>query len=139
MNELVGYKGNLPARQNADDAGYDLAAGHPLILNPGQTKAVFTGLQLEMPVGMFAMVCSRSGLAAKHSVFVLNAPGIIDSGFRGPIGVILHNAGERAFMIEAGDRIAQLVFMRQTAVDLQSVLDLSESDRGEGGFGSTGM
>jgi dUTP pyrophosphatase len=131
--------GNVPLYAQIGDAGADLISTEELTLTPGQTKLVKTGTSVAIPESMVGMVCSRSGLAAKNAIFVLNAPGIIDSGYRGEIGVVLHNAGEEWFAIKPGDRIAQLVFVRHVVVDFNQVESLDETERGDGGFGSTGV
>lgn len=131
--------GNVPVYAQIGDAGADLISTEELTLTPGQTKLVKTGTLVAIPESMVGMVCSRSGLAAKNAIFVLNAPGIIDSGYRGEIGVVLHNAGEEWFAIKPGDRIAQLVFVRHVVVGFNQVESLDETERGDGGFGSTGV
>lgn len=98
-----------------------------------------TGLRISMPHGLEAQIRPRSGLAARHAVTVLNSPGTIDSDYRGEICVILINHGEREFVIEPGMRIAQMVFARVTEVEFRPEVKLATSDRGEGGFGSTGV
>lgn len=128
----------LPAYQTSGAAGLDLCAISSGTLNAHDTKLVGTGLAIEIPRGMVGLVCSRSGLAAKHSVFVLNAPGVIDADYRGEVGVILHNAGRDKWSWSAGDRIAQLVVMPVSNSNIRLVSELSSTDRGAGGFGSTG-
>ncbi|HEV7667674.1 MAG TPA: dUTP diphosphatase [Thermoanaerobaculia bacterium] len=129
-----------PALASAGSSGYDLRAamGEELILAPGARALVPTGLFLEIPVGWEAQVRPRSGLALRHGVGILNSPGTIDSDYRGEVGVILINWGAEPFAIRRGDRIAQLVFARVEAVEWQEVERLVDSDRGAGGFGSTG-
>ncbi len=130
----------LPAYAKPGDAGLDLLARYTLTLDPGETAIVPTGIAVALPDGYAGFVQSRSGLAAKHSVFVLNSPGLIDSGFRGEIGVILHNANrDEGFGIVRGDRIAQLVIQRVEQVEILTVGALEPSVRGEGGFGHTGV
>jgi dUTP pyrophosphatase len=109
-----------------------------LILAPGDRALVPTGLFLEIPRGWEAQVRPRSGLALRHGVGLLNAPGTIDSDYRGEVGVILINWGSEPFVVRRGDRVAQLVFARVEAIEWQEVEALDESDRGSGGFGSTG-
>lgn len=132
----------LPAYQTAGAAGCDLAAAlsetQPLTIEPNQRALVPTGLVIEMPNGMEAQVRPRSGLAIKHGVTVLNSPGTIDSDYRGELNVILINLGEEAFKIVRGDRIAQLIFASVNRVEFEATTDISETDRGKGGFGSTG-
>jgi dUTP pyrophosphatase len=131
--------GNVPAYAQIGDAGADLVSTEELTLTPGQTKLVKTGTSIAIPESMVGMVCSRSGLSLKNSIFVLNAPGIIDSGYRGEIGVILHNASEDWFPIKPGDRIAQLVFVRHVVAEFNEVNSLDATERGDSGFGSTGV
>jgi len=121
-------------------AGYDLTSIDQEDIFPGETKVVGLGFAMSMPPDMCAFICSRSGLAAKKSVFVLNAPGIIDSDYTGEVKVVLTNLGKTPFRISVGDRVAQMVFHKvpDTQVDKVDVLNNSDSDRGEGGFGSTG-
>lgn len=128
-----------PSYASEGDAGLDLRALEATVIAPGERQLVKTGIAVELREGTVGLVCSRSGLAYKHGVFVLNAPGIIDSGYRGDVGVILQNSGSEDFEIEAGDRIAQLVIQEFVTVKLVEVDDVTESVRGEGGFGSTGV
>ena len=136
------YNGNQPVKATEGSSGYDLCFypkdEAPLTLHAGQTALLDTGLFLQIPEGLTGMVCSRSGLAIKHGVHVLNAPGIIDSDYRGEVGVILHNAGAHDVIFRAGDRIAQLMIVPVLSVDWVSVDALGQTDRGNGGFGSTG-
>jgi dUTP pyrophosphatase len=132
----------LPAYQSALAAGMDLIAAvpeaEPLVLAPGQRAIVPTGLMIAVPAGFEAQVRPRSGLAAKHGITVLNAPGTIDADYRGEVGVLLINHGETAFPIRRGERIAQMVIAPVTQVELTPVAALSDTGRGSGGFGSTG-
>ena len=132
----------LPAYQSAHAAGLDLLAAvpehSPLILAPGAHAQVPTGLSIALPPGYEAQVRPRSGLAAKHGVTVLNAPGTVDADYRGEIGVLLINHGEAPFTIRRGERIAQLVIAAVVRAELVSATTLSATDRGSGGFGSTG-
>ena len=132
----------LPAYQTALAAGLDLLAAvpedAPLVLEPGRYAQVPTALTIALPAGYEAQVRPRSGLAAKHGVTVLNAPGTIDADYRGEIGVLLINHGASAFTIKRGERIAQMVIAAVVRADLVTVAALSETDRGAGGFGSTG-
>jgi dUTP pyrophosphatase len=105
---------------------------------PGEVALVRTGLAIELPVGTEAQIRPRSGLALKHAITVLNTPGTIDEGYRGEVGVILINHGKLAFQIEVGTRIAQLVIKQVLAVTVEEAGELSNSERGVGGFGSTG-
>ena len=132
----------LPAYQSADAAGLDLLAAvpseAPLILSPGKYALVPTGLTIALPSGYEAQVRPRSGLAAKHGVTVLNSPGTIDADYRGEISVILINHGEQPFAIRRGERIAQMVIAPVVQAQLVPATALSTTDRGSGGFGSTG-
>jgi dUTP diphosphatase len=131
-----------PAYQTAAAAGLDLMAAvpddAPLTLAPGKYAMVPTGLAIALPPGHEAQVRPRSGLAAKHGVTVLNSPGTIDADYRGEIRVILINHGEAPFVIHRGERIAQLVIAPVVQAALVPAVSLSETDRGAGGFGSTG-
>jgi dUTP pyrophosphatase len=132
----------LPAYQSVHAAGLDLLAAvpeaSPLILAPGQYALVPTGLTIALPSGYEAQVRPRSGLAAKHGVTVLNAPGTVDADYRGEIGVLLINHGAASFAIRRGERIAQLVIAAVVRAELIPATALSATDRGSGGFGSTG-
>lgn len=128
----------VPRKAHASDAAYDLRAACDLTLAPGAYTAVPTGVHIELPADYVADVRPRSGLALKHGVTVLNAPGTIDSGYRGEIQAILINHGAEPFEIHRGDRIAQMLFLRLPACELTPSSALSASDRGEAGFGSTG-
>lgn len=133
----------LPAYQTPDAAGMDLLAAvpadAPVIIKRGSRALVPTGLIFELPKGMEAQVRPRSGLAVKFGVTVLNSPGTIDADYRGEISVILINHGEQPFSVQRGDRIAQLVLMPVTQATLAEVAVLTETKRGAGGFGSTGI
>ncbi len=132
----------LPAYQTAHAAGLDLIAAvaddAPLTLEPGRSALVPTGLHIALPEGFEAQVRPRSGLAAKHGVTVLNAPGTIDADYRGEIGVLLINHGQAPFVVRRGERIAQLVIAKVEQALWQPVETLPDSARGSGGFGSTG-
>ena len=132
----------LPAYQSAHAAGLDLLAAvpedTPMILAPGKHALIPTGLTIALPPGYEAQVRPRSGLAAKHGVTVLNAPGTVDADYRGEIGVLLVNHGEAPFPIRRGERIAQMVIASVTQVELVAVASLAATERGSGGFGSTG-
>ncbi len=128
----------MPRKAHASDAAYDLRAARDLTLAPSAYMAVPTGVHIELPADYVADVRPRSGLALKHGVTVLNAPGTIDSGYRGEIQAILINHGSEPFEIRRGDRIAQMLFLRLPACELTPSSALSASDRGEAGFGSTG-
>jgi dUTP pyrophosphatase len=121
-----------------EDAGMDLHAVEAVTLAPGETKLVPTGLCIELPSGFEAQIRPRSGLALKHSITLPNSPATIDPGYRGEIRVIMLNLGREAFEIRPGDRIAQIVITRYEAVKWVEGDELSESRRGDGGFGSSG-
>lgn len=128
-----------PAYAHATDAGLDLRSAEEFTLPPGERRLVKTGVRIELPEGQMAMVCSRSGLAIRNGVFVLNAPGIVDSGYRNEIGVILANLSTESTDFKVGDRIAQLVFCSFSHAEVEYVDSIDENtDRGLGGFGSTG-
>ncbi|MEL0644288.1 MULTISPECIES: dUTP diphosphatase [unclassified Olleya] len=130
----------LPHYETIASAGMDLRANitEAIQLQPLQRTIVKTGLFIELPIGLEAQVRPRSGLAAKNGVTVLNAPGTIDADYRGEIGVILVNLSNEDFIIQNGERIAQLVIAKHERAEWVEVQTLSETDRGEGGFGSTG-
>ncbi len=129
----------LPAYAHEGDAGMDLRSVEDLVLPPGKRSLIRTGLVMALPAGYEAQVRPRSGLALKHGVTVLNSPGTIDAGYRGEVGVILANHGEAPFEIKSGDRIAQLVIASVVSATVVEVAELAASERGEGGFGSTGV
>jgi len=132
----------LPAYETAGSAGMDLRAAvpedQPMTLAPGQRALVPTGLKIALPLGFEAQVRARSGLALKHGIICPNAPGTIDSDYRGECGVILSNIGADPFVIRRGERIAQLVIAKHERADWVEVETLDETARGAGGFGSTG-
>jgi len=132
----------LPAYQSAYAAGLDLLAAvpedTPMILSPGQRALVPTGLSIALPPGYEAQIRPRSGLAAKHGVTVLNAPGTIDADYRGEIAVLLVNHGDAPFPVRRGERIAQMVIAQVSRAELVAAVSLSATDRGADGFGSTG-
>ena len=130
----------LPSYATLASAGMDLKAvlSAPVSLAPLERKIIGTGLKIALPEGYEAQVRPRSGLAAKHGITVLNAPGTIDADYRGEIGVILVNLSNDEFTIEPGERIAQLVIAQYTQVKWSPVDQLDETERGKGGFGSTG-
>ncbi len=130
----------LPAYQTEGSAGMDLRADLDtgIELQPLERKLVSTGLFIELPVGYEAQIRPRSGLAFKHGITVLNSPGTIDADYRGEIGVLLVNLSDSPFKIENGERIAQMVIAAHEQPQLIEVQELTETDRGAGGFGSTG-
>ncbi len=130
----------LPAYATISSAGVDLKAflDHPIDLNPLERKIIPTGIKLALPEGYEAQIRPRSGLAAKHGISILNSPGTIDSDYRGEIGVILVNLSNQVFTINRGDRIAQLVLTKYEKINWKIIKELPETNRGIGGFGSTG-
>lgn len=130
----------LPHYETLASAGMDLRANieSPIVLKPLERAIVPTGIFIELPLGYEAQVRPRSGLAAKKGISVLNAPGTIDADYRGEIGVILVNLSSEEFTIENGERIAQMVIAKHERAEWEEVESISETDRGEGGFGSTG-
>lgn len=128
----------LPAYAKSGDAGADLCAAHSTTLLPGEFKLIPTGIAMAIPLGYVGLIHPRSGLAAKHGITVLNTPGTIDSGFRGEIKVILINHSQEVYNIERGERIAQLVIQKVEGAFFEPVDELDVTDRGNGGFGSTG-
>ena len=128
----------LPSYATAGSAGLDLRSADQLILKPGARALVATGIAIALPDGFEAQVRPRSGLAVKHGVTVLNAPGTIDSDYRGEIKVPLINHGSEDFVIAPGDRIAQMVVARVERIELVEVETLGDTARGRGGFGSSG-
>jgi dUTP pyrophosphatase len=132
---------DLPNYETFASAGMDLRASltESITLKPLERTIVKTGLFIELPIGYEAQVRPRSGLAAKKGITVLNAPGTIDADYRGEIGVILVNLSNEVFVIENGERIAQLIIAKHERADWVEVQALSETSRGEGGFGSTGV
>jgi dUTP pyrophosphatase len=128
-----------PARAHDGDAGYDLYAAEEAHLGPGERTSIGTGIALAIPDGHAGLVLPRSGLAARHGISVVNAPGLIDAGYRGELRVLLLNTDrEHAFDVAPGDRIAQLVVVRVEGPPLEEAEELDQTGRGAGGFGSTG-
>jgi dUTP pyrophosphatase len=129
----------LPAYAHPGDAGMDLCSVERLVVPAGGRALVHTGLKMALPPGYEAQVRPRSGLALKRGVTVLNTPGTIDEGYRGEIGVVLANFGDEDFAVEKGDRIAQMIIAPVTRAEICETQELDATDRGEGGFGSTGV
>ena len=129
----------LPARATPHSAGYDIrSAEESVTLQPGEIRLVSTGLVMELPSGVECQVRPRSGLALKHGITLPNSPGTIDPDYRGEIRVIMQNLGQKPVTLARGERIAQLVFARFEAPEVVEVDYLSDTERGSGGFGSTG-
>lgn len=128
----------LPLKAHENDAAYDLRAREGATLYPRKVVLVPTGLYIELPRGFEAQVRPRSGLAAKHNITVWNSPGTIDSGYRGEVSTILYNGGDKPYHIKRGERISQMVITKLPEIELKKVEKLNDSQRGDGGFGSTG-
>jgi len=137
--KLLHQDAQLPQRANLGDAGLDLFSIEEKVIAPGEAELIRTGISIELPHGTEAQVRPRSGLALKHAVTVLNSPGTIDEGYRGEIKVILINHGKKAFKVEKNMRIAQMVIAPVASVVVSRVEALTDSERGEGGFGSSGL
>lgn len=135
---LLSAQARLPARAHPDDAGADLHAAEALTIPVGERRDVGTGLALAIPAGLGGFVQARSGLAFRHGIMVTNSPGLIDAGYRGELRVSLFNSGSEDFAVAVGDRIAQLVVQRVEIPEYVSVETLENTQRGSGGFGSTG-
>jgi len=129
----------LPSRGRSGDAGLDLHAAEAATVDPGARASIGTGIAVEIPPGHAGLVLPRSGLAARHGIALVNAPGLIDSGYRGEVRVLMLNTDrERAFEVEPGDRIAQLLLTPYAEAEPVEAVELAASSRGAGGFGSTG-
>jgi dUTP pyrophosphatase len=132
-------RAQLPSRAYPGDAGLDLYALDDGVLGPGERASIRTGIAVEIPDGQAGLVLPRSGLAARHGIAIVNAPGLIDSGYRGEIRVLLLNTDRAAsFAFSSGERIAQLVLVRIETPEVVEVVELATSERGAGGFGSSG-
>ncbi len=131
----------LPVYKSEAASGMDVRAAvdEPVDLGPGEIRLIPTGLRVAVPAGYEVQIRPRSGLALKHGITVVNAPGTIDADYRGPVGIILGNVGKEPFTIARGDRIAQMVVQRVVHAAVQVVDALDETDRGAGGFGSSGI
>jgi dUTP pyrophosphatase len=141
VKRLQGAKGVLPRYMTPHSTGMDLCASleEGVTLDPGERRLIPTGIAIALPAGYEAQVRPRSGLALKHGVTLLNTPGTVDADYRGEIGVIMINLGNKPFVVRDGDRIAQLVIHQVMHAELEEVEELPESTRGEGGFGHTGQ
>lgn len=129
-----------PSRAHDGDAGLDLHAAEAASLGPGERASIGTGIAVAIPAGQTGLVLPRSGLAARHGIALVNAPGLIDAGYRGELRVLLLNTdGNATFEVAPGDRIAQLVLVRHEQSEPEEVASLEETARGAGGFGSTGI
>jgi dUTP pyrophosphatase len=128
----------VPRHAHEGDAGADLYAREPVTLSPGERRLVPTGVAVAIPAGHVGLVTPRSGLAVRSGIGIVNTPGIVDSGYRGELAVLLINHGDQPVAIERGDRIAQLVVVAVASIEFQEVDELGDTTRGAGGFGSTG-
>ncbi len=137
--KLLDQKASMPRFAHPGDAGLDLFSIERKEINPGESGLIRTGIAVELPENTEAQVRPRSGLALNHQVTLLNSPGTIDYGYRGEIKVIMINHGKATFIVEEGMKIAQMVIKPVLSVDVVRVDELSETGRGEGGFGSTGL
>ena len=135
---LSSLMAKVPTRSHKFDAGLDLYASENKRIEPHSTALIKTGVRIQIPSDCWGAVCSRSGLALKESVFVLNAPGVVDSTYRKEIGVILRNESDKPFIVDIGDRVGQIVIMKYENVELVKAKALDNSERGNNGFGSTG-
>lgn len=136
--KLLHPDARLPRRAHSGDAGADLFAVECVTILAGERKDVGTGVALAIPAGFAGFVQPRSGLAFKHGIMVVNSPGLIDSGYRGEVRVALYNSGREPFLVNVGERIAQLVIQRVEEPEYVAVEVLPDTVRGEGGFGSSG-
>lgn len=128
----------LPARATPQAAGYDIRSAIEVVLNPGEIRLISTGLIMELPEGMECQVRPRSGLALKYGITLPNSPGTIDPDYRGEVKIIIQNLGSEQVTLIRGERVAQLVFSLFESPEVSEVKELSITDRGEDGFGSTG-
>jgi dUTP diphosphatase len=136
---LLSDSATLPTRAHPGDAGLDLYAAETMRIEPGERRSVGTGVAVELPPGTAGLVVPRSGLAARHGIAIVNAPGVIDAGYRGELRVLLLNTDRAAaFAVTPGERIAQLLVVRLDLPDPVAVAALGDSARGHGGFGSSG-
>ena len=133
-----GCENFCPKKAHPDDAGYDLYSRIDAVLEPLSGMAIPVGFAIELPTGYEAQIRPRSGLAAKHHITVTNSPGTVDANYRGEIKAILYNLGKEPFIIQRGDRIAQMVICKLPEIELIEATELSETDRNTNGFGSSG-
>ena len=137
--EKINEKAVIPFQAHKGDAGMDLFSVEEAVLKPLERKLIHTGIKIQLPENTEAQIRPRSGLALKNGITVLNTPGTIDEGYRGEIGIILINLGSEEFKVEEGMKIAQMVIKPTLTLDVEEVVELTETTRGEGGFGSTGV
>jgi dUTP pyrophosphatase len=127
-----------PRRATSGSGGYDLFSTQDVTLRPGASYAVGTGIEMEIPSGYVGLICPKSGLAANFATTVLNGPGVIDPDYRGEVKAIMINEGEQPKRFAPGDKVAQILFVETEEVEFEEVAELSSTERGTGGFGSTG-
>lgn len=137
--EKINEKAIIPFQAHEGDAGMDLFSVEEVILKPMERKLIHTGIKIQLPKNTEAQIRPRSGLALKNGITVLNTPGTIDEGYRGEIGIILINLGTEEFKVEEGMKVAQMVIKPTLTLEVEEVVELTETTRGEGGFGSTGV
>ena len=137
--EKINEKAIIPFKAHKGDAGMDLFSVEQVILKPMERKLIHTGIKIQLPKNTEAQIRPRSGLALKNGITVLNTPGTIDEGYRGEIGIILINLGTEEFKVEEGMKVAQMVIKPTLTLEVEEVVELTETTRGEGGFGSTGV
>ena len=137
--EKINEKAVIPFQAHKGDAGMDLFSVEEAVLKPLERKLIHTGIKIQLPENTEAQIRPRSGLALKNGITVLNTPGTIDEGYRGERGIILINLGSEEFKVEEGMKIAQMVIKPTLSMDIEEVVELTETTRGEGGFGSTGV
>lgn len=137
--EKINQKAIIPFQAHEGDAGMDLFSIEEVILKPMERKLIHTGIKIQLPKNTEAQIRPRSGLALKNGITVLNTPGTIDEGYRGEIGIILINLGAEEFKVEEGMKVAQMVIKPTLSLEVEEVVELTETSRGEDGFGSTGV
>lgn len=137
--EKINEKAVIPFKAHEGDAGLDLFSIEEITIKPLERKLIHTGIRIQLPKDTEAQIRPRSGLALKNGITVLNTPGTIDEGYRGEIGVILINLSNEEFKVEVGMKVAQMVIKPVVDVNIEEVVELTETIRGEGGFGSTGV
>lgn len=137
--EKINEKAIIPNYAHEGDAGLDVYSVEKLVLNPGERGLVHTGIKIELPKNTEAQIRPRSGLALKHGISLVNSPGTIDEGYRGEVGIIVINHSNETFVVEEGMKIAQMVIKPVWRVEVQEVNSLTDSERGEKGYGSSGI
>lgn len=137
--EVINDKAQMPTYAREGDAGLDIYSIDNIVILPGDRKLIHTGIKIQLPPDTEAQIRPRSGLAIKHGITVLNSPGTIDQGYRGEIGIIIINHSKEGFRVQEGMKIAQMVIKPVLRVEIEQTEELGQSERGEGGFGSTGL